>query len=119
MAKLDIDSILKKTATGFKSDVKDYTLSELESILYGLKIAIDSADNDEKMENKITSFIDTIEKQIKKLSDIKKKNGVSAEDASANLASILGFGVKPQAPKNAGRVHTLDGTKPKKSTRKA
>lgn len=115
MAKLDIDSILKKTATGFKSDVKDYTLSELESILYGLKIAIDSADNDEKMENKITSFIDTIEKQIKKLSDIKKKNGVSAEDASANLASILGFGVKPQAPKNAGRVHTLDGTKPKKS----
>ena len=115
MAKLDIDSILKKTATGFKSDVKDYTLSELESILYGLKIAIDSADNDEKTENKITSFIDTIEKQIKKLSDIKKKNGVSAEDASANLASILGFGVKPQAPKNAGRVHTLDGTKPKKS----
>lgn len=114
MAKIEINSILKQTATAFKSDVKDYSLSDLESILYGLKIAIDSADNDEKMENKISSFIDTVEKQIKKLSDIKKKNSISAEDASANLASILGFGVKPQQPpKNAGRVHTLDGTKPK------
>lgn len=114
MAKIEINSILKQTATAFKSDVKDYSLSDLESILYGLKIAIDSADNDEKMENKISSFIDTVEKQIKKLSDIKKKNSISAEDASANLASILGLGVKPQQPpKNAGRVHTLDGTKPK------
>lgn len=113
MAKIEINSILKQTATAFKSDVKDYSLSDLESILYGLTIAIDSADNDEKMENKISSFIDTVEKQIKKLSDIKKKNSISAEDAAVNLASILGFGVKPLPPKNAGRVHTLDGTKPK------